>query len=184
MILYRCFPYSPTAKKNEPGHPLFIPMNRATGRINNPDIYSSSYWSAQAECAVAETYGGLMEWSPATFIGTPQLKDSNQALVSVEIPDAMEILDLDVARNLVKLKLRPSRVVTRDNSVTQAWAREIFKEKKYAGVAWWSIWWPEWQSLGLWNLRTTKVMKVEKLNINHDAVVLAADVLNKRVAKS
>ena len=181
MILYRCFPYNPAVKKIEPGHPLFIPMSRSTGRINNPDIYSSSYWSAQPECAVAEVYGGEMQWSPGTFLGGPQLPKAQQGIAAIEIPDDARIFSIDNAPNLMKLKLRPSQVVTRDNAVTQAWARKIFELGKYAGISWWSILWPEWQSYGVWSLAGVQVLSIENLSISHAAVLKSAEVLNKQV---
>ncbi len=184
MKLYRCFPHSPSAKKSDPGHALFISESRSTGRINNPDIYQSSYWSAQPECAVAEVYGSSAVWSPATFFGLPQMRDSYQAIATIEIPDVLQLFTMDDARNLLKLKLRASRVVTRNNETTQAWARKIYNEGSYAGITWWSIWWPEWQSLGLWNIQQARVVKVERLDVDHEAVIAAADVLNKRVTRS
>lgn len=181
MILYRCFPYSSATKKIEPGHPLFIPAKRSTGRINNPDIYSPSYWSAQPECAVAEVYGGQMYWSPGTFLGGPQLPKTHQGIAAIEIPNDARIFNMDDAPNLVKLKLRPSQVVTRDSAVTQAWARKIFETNKFVGISWWSIFWPEWQSYGLWSLTGAQVLSIEKLSIGHPAVLESAEVLNKQV---
>ena len=181
MILYRCFPYNPAMKKIEPGHPLYIPASRSTGRINNPDIYAPSYWSAQPECAVAETYGSQMQWSPGTFAGTPQLPHTNHAIAAIEIPDDARIFNMDNAPNLVKLKLSPSQVVSRDNTVTQAWARKIFEMGKYAGISWWSIFWPEWQSYGVWNLTGVEILSIENLSIAHKAVLESAKVLNKQV---
>lgn len=181
MKLYRVFPYNPNAKNSEAGHPLFIPASRSTGRINNPDIYQSSYWSAQPECAVAEVFGTSFQWSETTFMGLPQIKNSYQAIATIEISDSVQIFEMDDARNLVKLKVKPSRVVTRNNAVTQAWAKQIFEQHKYIGVSWWSIWWPEWQSLGLWSVKQVKVVDVEALNVEHQAVIGAAETLGKRV---
>lgn len=181
MILYRCFPHNPAIKKIESGHPLYIPASRSTGRINNPDIYTPSYWSAQPECAVAETYGNQMQWSSGTFAGTPQLPKAHQGITAIEIPDDAQMFNMDNAPNLVKLKLNPSQVVTRNNAVTQAWARKIFELGKYAGISWWSIFWPEWQSYGVWSLTGVKILSVEKLSIGHAAVLKSAEVLNKQV---
>lgn len=180
-VLYRCFPFSSAIKKIEPGHPLYIPASRSSGRVNNPDIYSTSYWSAQPECAVAETYGSQLQWSSGTFAGTPQLPHSNQAIAAIEIPDGARIFNMDNAPNLVKLKLPPSQVITRNNAVTQAWARKIFEFNKFVGIHWWSIFWPEWQSYGVWNLTGVKILGIENLSIAHEAVVESAKVLNKQV---
>jgi len=181
MILFRCFPYNPAIKKIEPGHPLFIPVSRSTGRINNPDIYTSSYWSAQPECAVAEVYSSQMQWTPGTFLANPHMPKTFQAIAAINVPDETLIFNMDSAPNLVRLKLRPSRVVTRDSAVTQAWARKIFELRKYAGISWWSVLWPEWQSYGLWNLSGVEVLSVEKLSTSHPAVLKSAEVLNKQV---
>ena len=180
-VLYRCFPFSSAIKKIEPGHPLYIPASRSSGRVNNPDIYSTSYWSAQPECAVAETYGSQLQWSSGTFAGTPQLPHSNQAIAAIEIPDGARIFNMDNSPNLVKLKLPPSQVITRNNAVTQAWARKIFEFNKFVGIHWWSIFWPEWQSYGVWNLTGVKILGIENLSIAHEAVVESAKVLNKQV---
>ena len=77
----------------------------------------------------------------------------------------------------MRRRLRPSQVVTRDRSVTQAWARKVWEEGEWSGVRWWSYHDPRWTTLGVWTTTTLTVAGVEDLSATHPAVIEAAEVM-------
>lgn len=87
------------------------------------------------------------------------------------------VCDPDDAERLVHLRLRPSRVVTRDRDVTQGWARTLHARGEFAGVRWWSSYNPEWGSIGLWDVAAIAVTEVEPLGPDHPHVLAAAEHL-------
>lgn len=179
--VYRVIPYIPTSKKGVPGHPLFFPENRNVHRVDNPGHYKVAYFAADEQCAFAEKFGYQLQWNQSTLRPDKSLPKSKWALVSYEINDISPILNMDDANNLLKLQVRPSRVVTRDRAITQAWALKVFEGKKNGGVSWWSFYNSDWVTLGIWELNNLKVKKVEILSLEHAAVQPAADVINKLV---
>lgn len=93
----------------------------------------------------------------------PGLPGSHRCLVTYAVPDDLAILDLDDARALLRRRLKPSQVVTRDRAVTQAWALRIHGEGGHAGVRWWSYYNPDWGSIGLWDRERIEVGDVTPL---------------------
>ena len=172
--LYRVLPYLEGAHHGEPGHPLYVPASTGANRIDNPDAYDTLYLGDGTVCAVAEAFGWAPRWNAGLLRGTPSLPGSVRALVSYELGDDAAVCDLDDADRLVSLGLRPSRVVTRNRSVTQTWARELFDAGELAGVRWWSYYNPDWGSVGLWDIAALTVTDVVVLTIDHPAFVAAA----------
>jgi hypothetical protein len=93
--------------------------------------------------------------------------------------DAIQVLDLDDPAELAHRTLRPSRVVSRDRRLTQAWARSVYDEKRWEGVRWWSYYDPRWYSYGLWQARNLKVSKSEPLTSSHQASIEAARTIHR-----
>lgn len=69
-------------------------------------------------------------------------------LVTFDLGADRTLLDLDDPAALAERGLRPSRVVTRDRQMTQAWAAAIHAEGSWAGISWWSYYDPEWRPAG------------------------------------
>lgn len=178
MRSYRVFPYLPTARPGEPGHPLYVPRPQGAGRIDNPDLYDAMYLGDRPVCAVVETFGNLKTWMPKMF-RTPHVPGGTRALVTYELPDATPVADLDDPAVLVALGLRPSRVATRQRAVTQAWARALFERRQWIGVRWWSYYSPDWYVYGLWECGAVRATNVEVLAIDHPVVVEAANFLHR-----
>lgn len=172
--LYRVLPYVPDAAAGEPGHPLFLPRSAGAHRIDNPEAYDTRYLGDDPAGAVAEAFGWAPRWSAGLLRGTPALPGSVRALAGYELPDTATVCDLDDADRLVQLGLRPSRVVTRDRAVTQAWALALFQRDEFVGARWWSYCHPEWGSLGVWDVTMLTVTEVAKLTVDHPAFVAAA----------
>jgi hypothetical protein len=172
--LYRVLPYLHDAERGEPGHPLHVPPSIGAGRIDNPERYDVLYVGDNPACAVAEAFGWAPRWTAGLLRGPPALPGSMRALVTYELPDDTAICDLDDADRLVELALRPSRVVTRDRAVTQAWALDLFARGEFVGARWWSYYDPEWGSLGLWAPAQLTVAHVAPLTVDHPALLDAA----------
>lgn len=100
-------------------------------------------------------------------------------MTTFDLADDRPMLDLDDAEALATRSLRPSRVVTRQQATTQAWAAGAFAEGMWSGVAWWSYHDPDWSSCGLWcppseaTIEGLTVSSVEDLHADHPAVIAA-----------
>lgn len=129
---------------------------------------------------MAERFGTLKQWTTRMLL-TPELPGSRKALAEYELAERAKIFDLDDARALQGLGLRPSEVVTRARDVTQRWARTIFERGRWSGVRWWSYYDPRWYSYGLWDTDVLTVRRVEALHLDHPAVREAAVVLHRLV---
>ncbi len=98
---------------------------------------------------------------------------SRHALATVELAD-VEVCDLDDARQLLDLGVRPSQVVDRDYAVTQALALRVFETMPHlAGLSWWSFYNPAWTNRALWRMPVAGVTS-EDLRVEHPAVRAAA----------
>ena len=166
-------------RKGAPGHGLHVHRPQGAGRLDNPDRYDVLYLSDAAAGAVAEAFGAFDTWSEALFDGSPSLPGSVRALGVYELAPAAAVADLDDARLLVELSLRPSEVVTRERRVTQAWALRLFESGRFAGARWWSYWDPRWSSFGLWNLGGLRLLEVSPLERADTHVEEAARVLRR-----
>lgn len=174
----------------EPFHPLWVPLDRqGGGRFDNPHRYAALYAATSPQGAVGETLGNLSSWSPAEVT---RLKEGRpRCLVSFEIADGTTLLDLDDARTLVRLNLRPSEVVRRNRDRTQEVALSLWLQMPQTGtrgLQWRSYWRPEWEVVVLWSndlnspwFPFAHVLGVEELRMDHPALVLAADVLPREI---
>lgn len=175
--LFRIVVWKEDARLGEEGHPLWLPVGyQGQGRIDNPDLYAALYLSTDPAGAVAESFGNLSLWSDEMFLGPPRAPGTIRALATFQLADA-PVLDLDDPAALLERSLRPSRVVTRDRAVTQAWARRIHAERRWAGVSWWSYYDPRWTSVGIWRTTSLAVARIDRLNRRHTAVIAAREVL-------
>lgn len=175
--LYRVITWVPGARAGHPGHPLHVPRNsQGSGRIDNPDAYGVLYASTTPDGAIAEAFGHLPAWSDAMFRVPGR---GMRALAAYRLTDD-RVLDLDDPAELLARALRPSRVVTRDREVTQAWARAIFSEGRWAGVSWWSRYDARWTSAAVWAIGALRASRrVTPLGLTVEAVARAALVLNR-----
>jgi hypothetical protein len=148
--------------------------------VDNPGRYRTLYLSDAPVGAVAEAFGTLRLWTEAMF-GRPDLPDSRRALVEYETSQDLQIFDLDDARALDSLGLRPSQVVTRDRKLTQRWALTIYEQGRWGGVRWWSYYDPRWYSHAVWEVTalTVRTASIRPLFIDDPAVVEASEVLGR-----
>jgi len=175
--LFRVVVWRDDARPGEEGHPLYLPVGyQGQGRIDNPDLYTAFYLSTDPAGAIAEAFGNLGLWSEQMFSGPPRAPGTSRALVAFRTASTA-VLDLDDPAALLERSLRPSRVVTRDRAVTQAWARRIHAEGRWMGVSWWSYYDPRWTSVGLWDSTSLTFARIERLDRRHAAVNAAGQVL-------
>ncbi len=164
------------ARAGSPGHPLYAPSVQGAGRIDNPGRYRTLYVSDSAAGAVGEAFGNHATWTDLLLGGRPDMPGSARALATF---DAGEIgaLNLDDARALLRRRLRPSVIVSRDRTITQRWALAAFEEKRWTGLRWWSRHEPQWGSFGLWSTTALRVRDVTRLDRDHPAVREASAIL-------
>jgi len=94
-------------------------------------------------------------------------------------------VDLDDPRHLLSRRLRPSRVATRDRSVTQPIALTIF-DQGHAGFAWWSTLEASWMNVTLFAERAVQTMVLtdppQPLTVDLPVVRRAAELIGVRIA--
>lgn len=181
LNLYRVLPYVSGARKGNLGNPLYFPPNQGLARVDNSGHYHVGYLATSASCAVTESFGFLTTWDSHMLRPIKTLPDSQWAVVTYSVSEGDEIFNMDDASNLQKLKLRPSRVVTRDRAITQSWALKIYNDGGSAGVSWWSFYNPDWSCVGLWNLSTLKIKDVDLLTLDHPCVEEASRSTNRPI---
>ncbi|MBD7994652.1 RES family NAD+ phosphorylase [Arthrobacter sp. Sa2CUA1] len=190
MLAYRIFPYLPRAQPGEPGHPLYLHKPQSGGRLDNPGSYDLWYLAMTPAGAVAEVFGDQNQWT-ADMFDVPYLRGSRRALATLEIPDSINLLDLDNAQNLVDLRIKPSEVVTRNRAASQAWALRVFNQRntagaqQWAGVKWWSFHRPHWEIIGIWETPSRSapltLRNIERLDLNNMHVQDAMKSLAKTI---
>jgi hypothetical protein len=176
--LYRVFPWVPGVRARAPGHPLFSWPVQGAGRIDNPESYRTLYASDSPAGAIAEAFGNHATWTHQLLQGRRDLSGSVRAIAELDAEKA-DVLDFDDPRELVRRRLRPSTVVTRDRTVTQRLALDIFKEKRWAGARRWSRYDSRWGAFGLWALAEVRTLKVTHLIADHPALIEAAAILSR-----
>ena len=180
MILYRVFPHDGRASEGELGGPLWWPRGlQGDGRHDNPELYTCMYGSEVAISPVAEAL--------APFRGTGQVApemlvrgELALALARLSLTDDAELVDLDDPRVLLEEELRPSRVATRERSLTQAQAARLFEaHAASAGLRWWSALESLWINATLFDRASSalEVLEIEPLSLDSEPVREAATLL-------
>lgn len=190
-LVYRIFPYDPTALAESPGHPLYLHKPQGRGRLDNPRYYETWYFGATPEVPVGEIFGDLQHWTDSMF-EFPPLPNALRAMAVYELPDDLNLLDLDDARNLLDRGLRPTQVIERVRAETQSWAMRIFQEadssgdRRWDGVKWWSFQRPSWQVIAVWvesgEPLPFELVDVENLDVTHPVVRAAARTLGRQLS--
>jgi RES domain len=135
------------------------------------------YLSADADCAVGEVFADRPQWTEVMF--RHPASNSLRALHSYELAPTTRLCDLDDPSRLIELGSRPSRVVTKNRSTTQALADRIYDSGRYGGIQWWSSLDADMTALALWDRSTLRHLSTEPLTLDHPAVMTAAARLAK-----
>ena len=173
ITLFRVIAYREGAGQSELGGAFYIPP-QGHGRLDNPDLFAVLYTGENQVGCVAEAFGRIHSWTTSLFAGHPTRAPARALATYTADPDRLALCDLDDAHELVRQRMRPSDVITRDYGFTQKWARALFERGRWAGVRWWSYYEARWANVGLWDIRALKVASVEPLTADHPAVVAAA----------
>ena len=152
MIVYRVFPLDAGARPADPGGALWWPRSlQGTARHDNPGRYACMYVSEVEVSTVAEAlapFRATGELTPDLLVraGLPL------AVASLELDDAARVIDLDDPEILLRERLAPSRVATRQRVVTQADAAGLFdRHPEAVGMRWWSALESSWLNLTLFD---------------------------------
>jgi hypothetical protein len=183
VILYRCFAWSRGAREDAPDGPLWFPrMFQGDGRHDNPAAYGCLYLGERAVSSVTEQL--------APFRGQrliPSLlrrRGLPLAVATIELDDRAAVMDLDDPDVLLRERLRPSRVATKDRSVTQPQALDLFTRlPDVAGLRWWSTWEALWANVTLFDRAASmlRLRDVHELTLDHPAVREAAERFGLRI---
>jgi len=185
LSLYRAFSFVDTAAPDTPGGALYIPP-QGRGRVDNPSHYRAYYAARQPEAAVAEVLGAREPGAirSGSLRGSSAVPGSTLALATLHLPSNHPLCDLDDPRELIARNLRPSRVITRNYQVSQHWALVIFRERlvrRWIGVSWWSFYESTWTSVAVWKPSALKLVDVQPLTLDHQAVRDAAHALRRPI---
>lgn len=179
-LLYRVFPLVASAAPAEPGGALYVPP-QGSGRLDNPQLYTVLYLSDAASGAIAEAFGRFPEWPPSILRGSPSLPGSVRAIARYRLPGDAPLCDLDDPKQLQRLGLRPSDVVSRDYSRSRAWARRIYEQRAWIGIRWWSYYDPRWASIGLWDHDRLELEEARPLRLDDPALIEAGSTIARRI---
>jgi len=163
VLLYRVFPYLPTATVGEPGHPLYIHPDQGQGRFDNPDPYSALYVASTPTAAIGEVFHTITHWN-RDMLAFPALPGSVRHLATLMVDEERHpLLDLNDARALLERNLRPSDVTIRNRPHTQRIACAIHAERVWSGITFWSNVRPQWTAHVLWDHSNVQVAAIEEL---------------------
>ena len=182
MILHRCFAWNERAGDAGPDGPLWFPRPfQGEGRHDNPPHYGCLYLSLSPLSTIVEQL--------ARFRGQRLLPSLLRrrglplALADLDLDDTAALLDLDDPVVLRRERLRPSRIATRDRTLTQPQALAIHdRHRTAAGLRWWSTYEATWINVTLFDRAASKirVQSVRTLTVEDDAVREAADFFGLR----
>lgn len=109
----------------------------------------------------------------------PDLEGSERRIGVYQFDETTNpLLNLDDAGVLLERHLRPTDVVIRNRPKTQQIAGDVFDDKRWAGIQWWSYHRPQWSLTALWAAPNLTVRSVEPIR-GHAALDEAADSLHK-----
>jgi hypothetical protein len=175
-MLYRCFAWDEAARGAELDGPLWFPRPlQGEGRHDNPDLYGCLYLSDRPLSCIVEQLARFrtQRLTPALL----RRRGLPLAVAELELDVEAELVDLDNPKVLVRERLRPSRVATRDRQVTQPHARSLFERRPtVAGLRWWSIYESQWGNVTVFDRAAAQLglRSVRTLSVSDAAVVEAA----------
>jgi hypothetical protein len=183
--LYRIFPYLASAAVDEPGGAFYLPPGGKNRADSPTGAYRCLYAGDDPSGAIAEAFGRFTIWDRDVLEANPAapvLPGSRFALATYELRAGYDLCDLDDARRLVDLSLRPSEVVTRDRKVTQRWAQAIQAAGSHHGLAWWSYYDARWKSVAVWTIQALALLGTPRiLKLTDDEVMKAATIIVRQI---
>lgn len=181
MIVYRCFAWNRAATEG-PDTPLWFPRRfQGRGRHDNPVVYGVLYVTASAASALVETLADFrgQRLAPAML----RQRGLPLAVAEIELDEAAEVVDLDDPRTLVRTRLRPSQVATRNREVTQPQALRLYeRHPAAAALRWWSTHEASWPNYTVFEraAELLRLVSVRAVGVDDAAVVEATGLLGLR----
>jgi len=182
VILHRCLAWNERAAPDAADGALWFPRPyQGEGRHDNPAAYGCLYLSERPLSCVVEQL--------ARFRGqrlTPALlrrRGLPLALAELDLPDDVQLVDLDEPAVLRRERLRPSRVATRERGITQPQALALYeKHGEAVGLRWWSTFESQWLNVTLFDRAASalRLVSVQALDVGGDEIAEAAGVLGLR----
>jgi hypothetical protein len=181
-VLYRVFRMTPGATPFARGGHFHVPRDRqGAGRHDDPTRYGALYVSHSPAGAVAEV---IQQFRGRDLDDDDLVRSDGTVLALAAFDDAAlgRPLDLDDPAVLQRDGWRPSRVASRERSVTQPMAVAVH-DRGGLGLSWWSTLDSAWTNVTLFAERVFEagalalVDEPERLTVTHPAVVAAADRL-------
>jgi hypothetical protein len=181
--LYRCFAWNRGARDDAADGPLWFPrIFQGEGRHDNPDVYGCLYLAARpVSCVVEQLAAFRGQRLAASMLRRRSLP---LALAEMELEDDAVLVDLDDPVVLGRERLRPSRVATRDRSVTQPQALDLHgRHPDVAGLQWWSSWEALWTNVTLFDRAAPRLRLIDarELTLEHPVLREAADLFGLRI---
>jgi hypothetical protein len=183
VILHRCFAWNRAARGDGPDAPLWFPrIFQGEGRHDNPEAYGCLYLADRPVSCVLEqiaAFRGQRLTSSILFRrGLPL------ALADIELDEAATLVDLDDPAILRRERLRPSLVATRQRSITQPQALDLYRRHPdAAGLRWWSRWEALWANVTVFDRAATslRLRSVHELTLEEPALLEAAELFGLRI---
>lgn len=171
---WRAFPWNPEAESGRPFSPSYVRLSQGQGRFDLPGAASGVLYVAETpEHAVAEL---LQRYRGQTLDARDlRIAGHSLALVRVHLPDPVrsDIVDLCDPEVLVRIRIRPDQLASRDRHLTQRIAGEIHANDK-AGLRWWSALTGDWHTVVVFRDRIRSARPrygtPEPLTLDHAAV--------------
>lgn len=185
MEFFRVHNWNPSAATPaDNGHPLYLWPKQGAGRVDDPEHeYLVLYVSSKPAGAIAEAFGRFPEWT-RDILEPPPGSSPGTRKALVRYGGEPAITDLDDPQVLLELGLRPSQVIARDYTTTQAWSRAIHNDGGSDGISWWSFYGAQWDSIGLWDRSSLEVAgEPEELTLDHPAVTEAAAAISRIIRR-
>lgn len=183
MILHRCFAWNPAARDDAPDGPLWFPrLFQGEGRHDNPDAYGCLYLADRAISCVVEQLAAFR--GQRLVASLLRRRGLPLALAQIELEDRAPIIDLDDPVVLRRERLRPSRVATRERSVTQPQALALYRAHPDAAcLRWWSSWEALWANFTVFDRAVPSIhlADVHELTLDDSVVLEAAEFFGLRI---
>lgn len=146
-LLWRVFPWDPSARAGGPYSPGHLPAQSGQGRFDLPlqGDASSWYFAETPEHAVGEK---IQDLRGQNLTDEYLLERGHRlALCPVEVSEGVPIADFCIPSHLVERDVLPDRLAYRDRDVTRAIVRRLRgADPDVAGFRWWSALFGEWHT--------------------------------------
>jgi hypothetical protein len=184
--LYRCFAWNRRARAVDRDGALWFPRElQGEGRHDNPDDYGCLYLADRPLSCIVEQLAAFR--GQRLLASMLERRGLPLALATIDLDAAARLIDLDDPAVLIRERLRPSAVATRERSITQPQALALFRRHRdAAGIKWWSSWEAQWAHVTLFDRAASalRLVDVRELTLDDPATAEAAEWFGLRQVES